>query len=157
MHIVYTRMSKFDNNGYKWKIRCHINCHSINVLYFLSYNSCNTTYTGKTVNFRHKMNNHITACSYETSIKKFDNHIFKCSNKNKHVAKESYFKDGHWWKQIVMFLSYIKWDLIQWTNYFYCRCCCCLYENDLYYRKFTLLTKSWNLFTVNTDYKDFKF
>ena len=41
-------------NGYNWKIRCHINCHSTNVLYFLSCNSCNgdTTNTGKTVNFR---------------------------------------------------------------------------------------------------------
>ena len=55
-------------------------------------NSCNssngnTTYTGKTVNFRHKMNNHIvnfrhkmnihiTACRYGTSTDKFDNHIF---------------------------------------------------------------------------------
>ena len=37
------------SNGYNWKIRCHSNCHSTNVLYFLSCNSCNgnTTYTGK--------------------------------------------------------------------------------------------------------------
>ena len=50
------------SNGYNWKIRRHINCHSINVLYFLSCNSCNgnSTYTSKTVNFRHRMNNHIT-------------------------------------------------------------------------------------------------
>ena len=43
------------SNGYNWKITCHINCHSTNVLYFLSCNSSNgnTTYTGKTVNFRH--------------------------------------------------------------------------------------------------------
>ena len=34
------------------------------MLNFLSCNSCNgnTTYTGKTVNFRHRMNHHITAC-----------------------------------------------------------------------------------------------
>ena len=37
------------------------------VLMFYFFLSCNssygsTTYTGKTVNFRHKMNNHITAC-----------------------------------------------------------------------------------------------
>ena len=50
------------SNGYNWKIRCHVNCHSINVLCILSCNSDNgfTTYTGKTVNFRHRMNNHIT-------------------------------------------------------------------------------------------------
>ena len=82
------------SNRYNWKIRCRINCHSINVLYFLSCNSCNgnTIYTGKTVNFRHRMNNHITACRYGTPIDKFDNHVFKCSNKNDHVAKEPYFK-----------------------------------------------------------------
>ena len=57
------------SNGYNWKIRCNINCHSTNALYFLSRTSCNgnTTYTGKTVNFRHRMNNHITACRYGTS------------------------------------------------------------------------------------------
>ena len=38
------------------------------------------------------MNNHITACHYGTSIDKFDNHVFECSNKNQHVAKERYFK-----------------------------------------------------------------
>ena len=67
---------------------------SINVLCFLSCNSChgNTTYTGKTVNFRHRMNNQITAYSCRASIDKFDNHVFKCSNKNKRVAKKPYFK-----------------------------------------------------------------
>ena len=49
-------------------------------------------HTGKTVNFRHRMNNHITACCYGTSTNKFDNHVFKCINKNDHVAKEPYFK-----------------------------------------------------------------
>ena len=82
------------SNGYNWKIRCHINCHSTNVLYFLSCNSCNgnTTCTGKTVNFRRRMNNYIPVCRYGTSTDKFDNHVFKYSNKDKHVAKEPYFK-----------------------------------------------------------------
>ena len=64
------------------------------MLNFLSCNSCNgnTTYTGKTVNFRHRMNNHITACRYGTSTDKFDNYVFKFSNKDKHVANEPYFK-----------------------------------------------------------------
>ena len=71
------------SNGYNWKIRCHINCHSINVLYFLSCNSCNgfTRYTGKTVNFRHRMNTHISPCCYRTSTYILDNHVFKCNNK----------------------------------------------------------------------------
>ena len=82
------------SNGYDWKIRYHINCHSTNVLYFLSCNSCNgfTTHIGKTVNFRHRMNNHTTACRYGKSTDKFDNHVFKCIHKNDHVAKEYYFK-----------------------------------------------------------------
>ena len=73
-------------DGHNWKIRCCISCHKTNILYFVS---CNT---GKTVNFRHKMNNHITACGYGTSTDKFDNHVFKYSNKNENVAKEPYFK-----------------------------------------------------------------
>ena len=82
------------SNGYKLKIKCHINCHSTNVLYFLSCNSCSgfTTYSGKTVNFRHRINNPITACRYGTSTDKFYNHIFKCINENDHVAKEPYSK-----------------------------------------------------------------
>ena len=69
-------------------------CHSTNVLYVLSCNSCNgnITYTGKTVNFRHRTNNHMTACRHGIPTDKFDNHVFKCSNKDKHIAKEPYFK-----------------------------------------------------------------
>ena len=33
------------------------------------------------------MNNHIIACRYGTSTDKFDNHVFKSSNKDKHVAR----------------------------------------------------------------------
>ena len=82
------------SNGYSWERRCHINCHSINVLYFLPCNSCDgdSTYTGKTVNFRQRINNHITACRYGTSTNKFGNHLFKCSNKNEHGTKETFFK-----------------------------------------------------------------
>ena len=52
----------------------------------------NTTYTGKTVDFRHRMNNLIAACRYRSSTVKFDSHIFKCSNENEYVAKKFYFK-----------------------------------------------------------------
>ena len=38
------------------------------------------------------MNNRITACRYGISYDKFDNHVFKCINKNDHVVKETYFK-----------------------------------------------------------------
>ena len=30
----------------------------------------------KTVNVRHRMDNHITACRYETSTDKFSDHVF---------------------------------------------------------------------------------
>ena len=82
------------SNGYNWKVRCDINCHSINVLSFLSCNSCdgNTTYTGKTVNFRHSKNNHKTACRCGIPTNKFDNHVFKWSKRNERVAKKPYFK-----------------------------------------------------------------
>ena len=33
--------------------------------------------SGKTVNFRRRMNNHIIACRYGTPTGKFDNHVFK--------------------------------------------------------------------------------
>ena len=82
------------SNGHNWEIRCHINCHSTDILYLLSCNFCNgnTTYTGKTVNFRHRMNNCKTVSHHRTSANKSGNHVFKCSNKNKHAAKELYFK-----------------------------------------------------------------
>ena len=38
------------------------------------------------------MNNHITACCYGTSTNKYDNHVFKCRDKDKHVAKKPFFK-----------------------------------------------------------------
>ena len=38
------------------------------------------------------MNNYITVRGCGTSTDKFDNHVFKYGNKNKHVAKEPYFK-----------------------------------------------------------------
>ena len=41
---------------------------------------------------RHIMNNQITVGRYGTFTGKFDNHFFKYSNENEHVAKESYFK-----------------------------------------------------------------
>ena len=94
-HIYIKECSSFiTSNRYNWKIRCHINCHDTTVLYFSSCVSSNgnTTYTGKTVNYRYRMNNHLTVCGYGISTNRFENHVFKCSNKNKHVWKEPYFK-----------------------------------------------------------------
>ena len=65
----------------------------INVLYFLSCNSSNgnSTYNGKTVNFRNRMNDNITAFHFRTSTKKFDSHVCKWSKEKEHIAKEPYF------------------------------------------------------------------
>ena len=139
MRIIQECSSFITSNGYNW-------C-----------NSCdsNTTYIGKTVNFRHRINNNlIIACHYGTCTDKFDNHVFKCINKNEDVAKEPYFKvyafmiDNNENKLLCheSYLHKIRFDTIN-CYLFYCYCCCCLYKNDLYYRNFTLLEKSWNAFT----------
>ena len=52
----------------------------------------NTRCTGKTVKFRHIMNNHVTMCCCQTSTDRFDSNIFKCRNKTEHVPKKPYFK-----------------------------------------------------------------
>ncbi len=75
------------SNGFNWEIRSHINCHSKNVLYFLKCLWCDrdnppTTNTGKTNEFRDRMNNHISACRLGTSTDVFDNHVYDCRRKH---------------------------------------------------------------------------
>ena len=64
----------------RYKVRYRISCHRINVSYFLScnYRNRNETYTGKRVNSRHRMNNHVASCRYGNSTDKIVNHVFKC-------------------------------------------------------------------------------
>ena len=53
---------------------------------------------------------------YFRDVSLVDNHVFKCSNKNEHVAKESYFKVFAFMTVnncCAMKLTYMKWDLIQ--------------------------------------------
>ena len=89
-------LSNVKNNKLKKVFdKCKVtHAYGNNVLHFLSCNSCNgnTTYTSKTVNFRHRMNNHITACRYGTFTNKFGYYVLKCSKRKEHVAKEPYFK-----------------------------------------------------------------
>ena len=40
---------------------------------------------------------------------------------------------------------------------FYCYYCYCLHQNYLYYRNFTILKKSWNAFSANTDFNIYLF
>ena len=79
------------SNGYEWIIKCNINCKSKNVLYYLKCNGCNEeTYTGKTNDFRLRMNNHISGCRLGTSSDKFDNHVYECRSRN-HLSSEAFF------------------------------------------------------------------
>ena len=80
-------------NGFEWNIQHHINCSSKNVLYFLRCIPCNfkVTYTGKTNNFRSKMNNHISACRHGNSTDRFDNHVFECKRLTNY-GNEPYFQ-----------------------------------------------------------------
>ena len=81
-------------NGTVWHIKCHINCNTTKVLYYLVCNMCNggTTYTGKTkTKLRTRMNNHITCCRNGNDTNMFDNHVFKCGNINK-CLRPPYFK-----------------------------------------------------------------
>ena len=64
-------------------IKCHINCNSTNVLYYLSCNCCNgrTTYIGKTsTSLRIRTNNHISDIKTGNTNDRFDMHVRHCSN-----------------------------------------------------------------------------
>ena len=77
--------SFYTANGVLWQIRCHMNCNSENVLYYLSCNMCNgaTTYTGKTrTKFRLRLNGHISDCRTGNTTDKFDLHVHECGTKN---------------------------------------------------------------------------
>ena len=86
------------SNGYKWQIRSHIDCHSVNVLYYLKCLWCEdttnpVTYTGKTFEIRARMNGHISSCKLGGSSDRFDNHVFECrqkhaNNNNIFIAKD---------------------------------------------------------------------
>ena len=68
------------SNGTEWIIKCHINCHSKCVLYYLKCNSCNeVTYTGRTRHFRSRMNNHISDCRTGRTTDQFDIHVYNCN------------------------------------------------------------------------------
>ena len=78
------------SNNTEWTLRSRITCHSKHVIYFLKCLSCEerTTYTGKTNNFRNRMNNHISECRSGRTTDRFDLHVHGC-NKN---LKEPFFK-----------------------------------------------------------------
>ena len=66
------------SNGCIWNVRSHINCNSINVLYYLQCSGCNQTYTGKTNHLRLRMNNHKSGAKLGNNSDIFDKHVFQC-------------------------------------------------------------------------------
>lgn len=81
------------SNNKRWDIRCHITCNSINVIYFLMCLCCNneTSYTGKTNNFRFRMNQHISEIRTGNTTDRFDKHVIMCKE-NSTIITEPYFK-----------------------------------------------------------------
>ena len=79
------------SNNYNWTIKCHINCHSKLVVYYLKCICCNLeTYIGKTNNFRARMNNHISESRSGSTSNIFDRHVYNCRKKQK-LDKEPFF------------------------------------------------------------------
>ena len=82
-------------NGTEWHINSRIDCNSLNVLYWLKCMKCNTkdstSNTGKTWDFRERMNNHISACRKGGSSDLFDQHVYECKKKHPDPDAEPYF------------------------------------------------------------------
>ena len=80
-----------------WKVKSHINCHTMNVIYFLTCNCCNKeSYIGitkgdKSRGFKVRMNQHISESRTGNSPCKFPQHVFNCGTKN-NCLKEPFFK-----------------------------------------------------------------
>ena len=80
-------------NGTTWTVRCYADCNSRNVLYYLECNFCNgdTTYTGKTDNFRKRTNSHISDIRCNRGAD-FDEHVRNCAKNNDKILEEPFFK-----------------------------------------------------------------
>ena len=80
------------SDNFIWYIEIQITRQHKNIIYFLKSTSCNysTTYIGKTIDLRSRVNNHITSCRLGGSTDKFDNHVFYCMQNQK--QQEPLFK-----------------------------------------------------------------
>ena len=102
------------SNGKTWEIRCHINCDSVNVIYYLVCNMCNVeTYAGKTwQKTRGRLNDHISKCRTGHGTNKFDKHVHDCGTKNGNL-RAPYFK-------VFAFMKLSSRKLLfQYENYFH--------------------------------------
>ena len=82
----------------RWELRSHSTCRSINIIYYLKYSTHTKekTYIEKTVGdniveFKSRMNQHISDNRKGVSTCKFPIHVYKCSLKNK-CLNETFFK-----------------------------------------------------------------
>ena len=81
------------SNGTLWTVKCHVTCHSLNVIYFLKCNFClRETKLGKTDILRKRTNNHRTGCRKGTGSDKFDNHVYGCSRAQGLPPEEPFFQ-----------------------------------------------------------------
>ena len=80
-------------NGSTWVVKCYVDCHSKNAIYYQVCNFCKkVSDIGKTDDLRERTNNHITACRYGKSSDNFDNHVFNCSREKNVPHTEPFFK-----------------------------------------------------------------
>ena len=69
------------SNEETWEVKCHASCNSKNTLYYLVCEFCKwESYTGQTVDYRSRTNNHMTGCRCGNGTDDFDNHMFKFAN-----------------------------------------------------------------------------
>ena len=85
------------SNGQVREIRREIDCHSVNVIYYLKCKMCNEkeTYIGKTKGdntkgFKVRINQHISDCKTGDSTCKFPRHVYDCGIKN-NCLEEPFF------------------------------------------------------------------
>ena len=80
-------------NGTIWQIKCHVHCHSKNVIYYLVCNFClHESNVGKTDNLRERTNNHISCSRHGSGSDLFDLHVHACARKQGIKLEEKPFK-----------------------------------------------------------------
>ena len=79
--------------GETWEVRCYADCHSLNVVYYLSCLFCSMeeTYAGKTDVLRARTNQHISDIKCGRGGK-FDEHIRQCAKKHHKNLVEPFFQ-----------------------------------------------------------------
>ena len=76
-----------------WKVKCHVDCNSKNVVYYQVCSFCNeVSNTGKTDNLRNRTNNHISGSRHGKTGNLFDEHNYRCPEVLGLERKEPFFK-----------------------------------------------------------------